>query len=356
MENLKRNSCRICLSTKISNYDANVKDVGPLYKKLTGYSVGDEDFPRKVCKVCLSDLFIVQEFFKKCKETEEILSKYRDDIVKDEDPESESTLLLMEIKQENSEQNEHLNLLDDEERCSVTPKIVSEPFLEKQKSALICCDRCGKSVKAYILKKHLKTHNPPQKFTCDICQYSCQTKNRIAFHIKQRHLKIIKFKCEYCGFEIDNRQSFNYHIITKHTKNFKHICIICGKGCVSKHHLDLHVFNHSDVRRFSCDLCNSSFKNHYFLNRHRKDTHSDKTFPCDTCGKVFKSTKFLKQHQKFHLPHEFFCPRCVQTFSMGQTLRNHIKNVHPELPLPPSGTQLRNVRGFMEYLERCGVE
>lgn len=66
-------------------------------------------------------------------------------------------------------------------------------------------------------------------------------------------------------------------------------------------------------------------------------------YSCQVCQKEFKNLKLLRQHKKSHEPNSYICPVCPMSFSVSHTLRGHVSKKHPTYPMPPVGTQLRNI-------------
>ena len=94
------------------------------------------------------------------------------------------------------------------------------------------------------------------KFNCDKCNFSCNTKARWENHIntelhktgtrKKRSDYKEPYKCDCCDYNTKNLTTLNIHKLTKHSnketreKEFKYYCKLCDYGSFSKDSFDIH--------------------------------------------------------------------------------------------------------------------
>lgn len=95
------------------------------------------------------------------------------------------------------------------------------------------------------------------KYTCDKCNFKCNTKARWEAHIntelhktgqrKKRTDCKEPTKCEKCDYKTKNRLILEQHILNEHStleereKGFKHYCKICDYGSISKDLFERHL-------------------------------------------------------------------------------------------------------------------
>lgn len=244
---------------------------------------------------------------------------------------------------------------------------VDEPIDENQVKEV--CELCGKSMAKKQLKNHREMVHAKEygieiaRYHCDLCTSSYKAKRELKLHMLKTHLQIYNYSCNYCDRTFRNWNSRKYHVLTVHENGLiRHKCDICGKKFASKFKMTEHRATHSDIRKFQCELCDKTYKNLSMLREHKNTVHATtRPFTCQECNKAFKdrkgetSTIFikycleliflgLKQHARTHVERQFTCPICVSTsFTVAHTLRSHMATKHPEFPMPPLGTSLRNV-------------
>ncbi|XP_063707375.1 zinc finger protein 91-like [Culicoides brevitarsis] len=331
MSTLTDLNCRICL-TKCTDKDKNFKDFSQTLSNFIKFEFIEDVVPQKICSNCTKIIKSIENFHKTCKKTEKVLEKCK---------------ITKEIK---TEDDFPVKIEADPPPKDALP---TKPVKQKYKF----CEICGKEVHISYFKVHQESHSPQKSsknpFSCDYCGHRCFTKAAILFHIRQKHLKLINYQCKYCPQSYSTRNSLTFHTAMKHTGEFSHFCEICGKGFISASRLVTHSSIHTDLRSFVCEICKDSFKSKQYLGYHKREVHSEKTFACENCSKTFKCMKLLRQHRHFHGPNRFKCVVCPQSFSTGQTLRSHLKKNHPELPVAPPGSNLRNLSSLDCYLLLC---
>ena len=55
------------------------------------------------------------------------------------------------------------------------------------------------------------------------------------------------------------------------------------------------------------------------------------SYECKECPEVFPFYKQLQDHEWFHMnKREYQCHKCIRSYDLKKTLRNHMKQFHPE--------------------------
>lgn len=215
------------------------------------------------------------------------------------------------------------------------------------------CSFCGKIyASADYLKRHIENAHESNQYFCDLCnnQKPIQGKIRLYEHMRYRHIKppeTCNYPCHICGRTFHHLNSRKTHTLRAHTdpKLWPFQCNICPipKPFVNRQAFKDHQRCHTGEKNFSCQLCGDKFGTRNHLKQHQTSVHETKDVSCDDCGKHFTSERYLKQHRKTHDQSSYLCPVCpLKAFSLTTTLRAHIKTNHPDFPLPPPGTILKN--------------
>lgn len=272
METLAENFCRVCL-TICQEMDSDFEQIANTFEKMTGIQANLNDVPKKICDCCMNNLMHFQEFCERCEETEKILEKYRiwhiencevKVVIKTEDvcdaekmmPDMLDATYGIEC---NNKKEQNRRKRPGKKLKEITIKKIKElkkeeehhsPIETNRKNAArtLCCELCGKKIHSNSLKQHMRIHESkqyPETFYCDLCPFTCRLKDRIRFHMRQKHLKLVRYNCKYCDRSYQDFVSLKFHTSNTHTKEFSHICDVCGKGYISKSRLENHAAKHS---------------------------------------------------------------------------------------------------------------
>lgn len=213
---------------------------------------------------------------------------------------------------------------DDEEIVDETAEIPHEGIPQKPKK---------------VKRKLKRTSDEFPDKKCPICWKQFTETRKIPLHIKRMHTKVKDFHCEECEYS-----AFTKFDITRHIKNVhspkvesedKRICPDCGKVVRGNNQLTLHIKKkHLMMKKFQCDICSFTSYGKYEMRSHLEHIHVPKefkeSFPCPLCPSVLSSSMGLKvHHQHKHSglkPHQ--CTKCEKSFSLKETLKTHIRNVH----------------------------
>uniref|UniRef100_A0A336KCP9 CSON007065 protein n=1 Tax=Culicoides sonorensis TaxID=179676 RepID=A0A336KCP9_CULSO len=403
MKQITTNDCRICL-IECDSFASEISSVSEDFYNLTGYQINqDLDAPTKICFDCEANLSKLKEFINVYRKTEEILIQIRNSPIKNEnepecvlfkaDPDEaiqgseelerkkvqcEKCLkkmnpyyLQVHMKRYHADEmkifqcdlcercfltksnlrrhinNVHLGMKKEMESNESQKLNETQPKLPPKLEKLFC-KLCNKEMNYYYLQVHMKRYhsNQTSKYQCDICKRLFTLKDTLKRHIKVVHLDntvLKRFSCEYCGRMFNFDCNLNKHISSVHHKNYIYQCEICDKKFASKEILKHHALTHVKTCNFECPTCGSKFRSLRHLGYHKRSVHNDKKLPCTVCDKTFKNRKHLQQHKLTHLPNAYQCPVCPKSYSLGATLRVHVKSNHPDYEMPPKGTSLMNV-------------
>jgi len=92
--------------------------------------------------------------------------------------------------------------------------------------------------------------SPPQeKYACPYCDFSTDTKDKLAQHIKDKHQDIIcnpcpecDYTCSICGYKAKDAADLTMHVYEKHNKTMiKHNCPFCNYEANNEDELKQHI-------------------------------------------------------------------------------------------------------------------
>uniref|UniRef100_L7M272 C2H2-type domain-containing protein n=1 Tax=Rhipicephalus pulchellus TaxID=72859 RepID=L7M272_RHIPC len=166
----------------------------------------------------------------------------------------------------------------------------------------IPCSTCGKMVRATLLSRHQRIHQPKE------------------------------FPCCQCSAIFGNKGALQSHMLV-HSNERPCKCEICGKGFKKTSTLNMHYRIHKDTM-FKCELCPSAFCRKASLMKH-KELHAKGVdmHHCHECGKMFRNKRNLRTHLQWHtteMPHA--CHLCPAKFTKRYHMELHILRHKGEKP------------------------
>ena len=158
------------------------------------------------------------------------------------------------------------------------------------------------------LRENHQTIWQSENWTCDSCEKSFKSKERLALHCKNQ-------RCPDCFKCFTKPTILRRHVSVINTtfgKCFKAIlkCQECTKVFREKHYLDKHMRKHSTQNRrsFKCSDCSKVFLSKRIMAIHlkRRRTCISESFLCTKCHVSFTTKELLKVHKN-----EFNCQKLV---------------------------------------------
>ena len=172
------------------------------------------------------------------------------------------------------------------------------------------------------------------KLECDFCIETYSKRADLNRHISSVH-DGRPYQCEICKLYTKTEESLKQHKFAAHYELFRN---------------DESLFQnnakvHDKKKSFLCDVCNVAFVSKEIMERHIAAVHEEKN--CQISKVEFSKEKSLETHQKrVHGVHEetsgighyenvpkkkkllFVCKICNGEFTSGETLKNHIRDIH----------------------------
>ena len=275
--------------------------------------------------------------------------------------------------------------------------------LNVHKNLSVRCELCDKVFKAprYLREHTRKLHTDVgskkelaektvEKYICDHCNKTFNTKNSISYHIRSIHIQNCKeelYKCDICLHTFKFKKVMLNHMILLHGANpvwknrhgsnnendgkdvSVYQCRICREKFASEEFLRKHQEKQASLK---CVECNSVFCNPKTLFMHKNEVHDiceDENFlvckdcskivskkalhhhrtifhrdpkskdeeriECNMCGKSFRTKRILAIHMEIHGDEpKHQCTSCDKKFFVERYLSDHIRKYHREVKFP----------------------
>ena len=194
--------------------------------------------------------------------------------------------------------------------------------------ATILCPQCGKAfTRESSMKHHVKLihdkkspgsmikNQKPKNVPCKECPRVFTSYSKLKQHYEHHHQLEKLIKCDTCDLTFVTLEEWDSHIKKCHLAEMKH------------------------PGDFQCELCRASFCIAKLLDLHHSIVHKKKMFTCELCKKSYSESSNLRKHEKREHQggpaekRKANCPFCEDWSGEG-TLRDHVKDVHPDEPLP----------------------
>jgi KRAB domain-containing zinc finger protein len=185
---------------------------------------------------------------------------------------------------------------------------------------------CNAQVRLKSLSVH-KTlvHKQNEKFECKITKNVFKNSQILKVHFE------MKFYCKFCIRKFSNRAKLNQHLkFHENPEQFK--CQICGHQSTTKSSLKTHLKNHDKNRNynFKCNQCNyrTDSKKHLInhLKVHEKFRNYANAVKCEHCPSVLKTKASYKDHlRRQHGTREKFqCDVCDSQYLSKISIKKHL--------------------------------
>ncbi|XP_046960306.1 putative zinc finger protein 840 isoform X2 [Vanessa cardui] len=154
------------------------------------------------------------------------------------------------------------------------------------------CPYCGKKTKA--IKSHILQHTAERKFSCNNCNRSFYTKQKLESHMKT-HFVDPKFKCDHCIASFYFKGALARHMVA-HTDIREFTCKICEKTFKWKSGLHRHMLIHNFAKRFNCEMCKMSFATKYAFQHHYRVHTGERPYKCELCSQPYSYKRDFNRH------------------------------------------------------------
>ncbi|CRK86717.1 CLUMA_CG000550, isoform A [Clunio marinus] len=191
------------------------------------------------------------------------------------------------------------------------------------------------------LRSHmLKNHEKPKHLTCSLCRITFRTEEGLRKHKLLPH----RAPCKVCG-KMLRKYALKEHLRRVHFKIKPYQCDICGKKLYRTSlasHVTTHIGLEHRTKDHKCDLCNKAFFDRIRIKKHMKHCHRNSKFSCDLCKRTYTSKSYLKKHRcpmKVNKWSKIDCDTCGEVFQGPNVYFKHMINIHK---ITPDKKQLLN--------------
>lgn len=229
-------------------------------------------------------------------------------------------------------------------------------------------------------KSSLVTHEMVQadevKYTCEVCDFKCESQILLSQHLKEHNqsnskkkgslpssdARFLWVKCPTCSLQFKTSSPMEQHSREVHFKEADIFICVCGRKFSSGKALNSHVNNHnklghsatsvqsilrmspvimlsplkldcptqssntsqSNLLPFKCFTCRKAFLQIRRLKSHLNTVHNSNTFHCSECDFVSSRINDLASHMYSH-PSFLKCSKCFVKFNTYKSKVTHIK-------------------------------
>ncbi|KAH8401678.1 hypothetical protein KR009_007364 [Drosophila setifemur] len=231
----------------------------------------------------------------------------------------------------------------------------------KQRGYSMCCGR--KFWKRGALVDHLRRHQDPELFKCNICSRVMGQRRSLELHMRMHEIKTRgrlhqcehcsksffssvvcerhklthipreqwQIKCTHCEKTFPSQYTMQQHVKLVHLNLYAKICDVCGKSIRGREALARHMEEHTGAPQtvIKCHMCDSKLTTKYGLARHIKMMHTAENLrpmQCELCLKISPSLQAHQHHLKYthNTARNHQCPMCDKAFKRPNELREHM--------------------------------
>ncbi|XP_028156706.1 gastrula zinc finger protein XlCGF57.1-like isoform X2 [Ostrinia furnacalis] len=325
----------VALSTKMEGNNRTLYDV-LIFVLNNNVAIG-EKLPKQICGDCEMQLFRVEEFKRRCNESENILKE-----LVDASQSGPSQLIKLEStsKIEKQATFEHflelnpINVIDSLKEDSTG--MILEPVKVDSKADVKAAikeefsdfsddlDDDNYDDNSQNITENKNYHCPCGESFTELDQYQKHMDSEKCSKTSKSDLLLIPVKCGQCNLVFKNSEDFKRHVKTHIKPNSKYFqCKLCKKKFTKKCNLQTHLDNKVCSKPVTVKKEKQKVK--------EKPTNSVLTFipiKCEQCNIVFKNMKTFKTHTLTHksAPEFFQCSQCMRKFKKKSSLITHMRN------------------------------
>lgn len=361
--------CRVCMSDEslvpliVAGEDPfdNENSILSVFILCTGLdaSWGDK-FPKHICVKCMEALFRYYEFWKKCRESIDILNKVIFDNISDNGSTKEvrnndvdySNFIVLETEVNKDLPNLATDVIDES-----VDDIIEYSIESTDNTTITLPITCLKCKIKFYSKDHFALHsckpfeditNKEKDKSVDISMLGLDsnidciddiklptrcTKCKIKFYTKKHFLnhncKILSKLRSMANVKSTGRKTIKKNTIKKNVKLVQPRkvirCTKCNIKFYSRFHLQNHVCRQKIQKNITCKHCSKVFPNPHLKKKHELEVHSNlNPYTCDICSKTFIYPLSLESHKRTHFCAEpFKCTICDKLFKTRLLLSAH---------------------------------
>ncbi|XP_068626132.1 zinc finger protein 11-like [Battus philenor] len=165
------------------------------------------------------------------------------------------------------------------------------------------CDICKKVYSTLQKQKNhvAAVHMNVKRFKCPKCSERFSEYFRRQKHLVDVHgVAPLRYKCNVCDKSFDRRYTLSRHLKRDHLEERDFQCNVCSYTCFTKNELRVHMVKHNGERIYECSVCKKSYARKKTLKEHMRIHNNDRRFACAVCGQAFVQKCSLKGHIKTH--------------------------------------------------------
>ncbi|XP_050359874.1 gastrula zinc finger protein XlCGF26.1-like [Nymphalis io] len=167
------------------------------------------------------------------------------------------------------------------------------------------CEMCKKVYTTPVnLKNHIDVvHKMIKRFKCAKCDERFTEYFKRQKHMVELHgVAPLEYKCNVCEKSFERKYMLSMHMKRDHLDERDFQCELCSYTCFTKNELKVHMIKHNGERIFECTVCKKSYARKKTLREHMRIHNNDKRYACKSCGQAFVQNCSLKGHIKTHHP------------------------------------------------------
>ncbi|KAL0859023.1 hypothetical protein ABMA27_010877 [Loxostege sticticalis] len=404
--------CRTCLlesphmvslSTKMVGNNRTLYDV--LLFVLNNNVAAGEKYPKQICGDCEMFLFRIDEFKRRCTESENILKEIVDasqsgpsQVVKLESATKKEQQPIfehyLELNPVNIEDNVKVDAMTIEfEPVKSESKVGVKESIKEEFSDFSDMDDDYGDNSENMSENRYQFNCPCGEGFSDLNQYEAHMATKECSDKVTNNLLLIPVKCAQCGMVFKNAQEIKEHVKTHmRPKSNCYGCKTCLKKFSKNSNLQKHLKNKVCTRvtvkkelkqaapketerpkgkslnliPIKCEQCNIVFKNMKTFKTHVQ-THTKsalEVFQCSQCMRKFKKKSSLITHMKNHEEKDnvkYICDICKREFKYQAHLDNHTQTEHVKRKgnlirmeiFPVEGNNVNNLNDKKHQCQLC---